>query len=199
MVFDRSPAAVRSVESVFNRDWSGAATNRVPAVAGLVWSPGARPSLVGLINSAHRTLAVENEEMAAPVIISALKAASQRGVLVTVTMTYSPAWKSAWTGLTRAGVEVSTYPDVPTALYIHAKAIVVDDLTGFVGSQNFSNAGLVHNRELGLITSDAAVVGPLSQTLAADFAGGTRFKAKAPTVTSTTHATVASTTSTKAP
>lgn len=199
VVFDRSPAALRSVESVFNRDWNGSATNRVPTVAGLVWSPGARAALVGLINSAHHTLAVENEEMAAPAIISALKAASHRGVLVTVTMTYSPAWKAAWTGLTRAGVEVSTYPDIPTAMLIHAKAMVVDDLTGFVGSQNFSNAGLAHNRELGVITSDAAIVGPLSQTLAADFAGGTRFKIRVPTVTSTTHTTVATTVTTKAP
>ena len=107
-----------------------------------------------------RTLAVENEEMAAPSIISALKAASQRGVRVKVTMTDSPSGTSAWTRLTRAGVEVATYPDTPTALYIHAKAIVVDDSTAFVGSQNFSNASLGHNRELGLITSDPAVVGP---------------------------------------
>jgi phosphatidylserine/phosphatidylglycerophosphate/cardiolipin synthase-like enzyme len=122
-------------------------------------------------------------------------------VLVTVTMTYSPAWKAVWTGLVRAGVEVSTYPDTPTAMYIHAKAMVVDDLTAFVGSQNFSNAGLVHNRELGLITSDNTIVAPLSQTLAADFAGGTRFRAKAPPVTTTTHTpvTTSPTTTTKAP
>jgi phosphatidylserine/phosphatidylglycerophosphate/cardiolipin synthase-like enzyme len=202
VVFDRSATAVRSIETVFDRDWSGSPTNRVATVAGLVWSPGARPTLVGLINSAHHTLTLENEEMGAPAIISALKAASHRGVLVTVTMTSNPAWKAAWTGLTRAGVDVATYPDTPTAMYIHAKAMVIDDLTAFVGSQNFSNAGLAHNRELGLITSDPAIVGPLSQTLASDFAGGTRFKARIPPVTTTTHTKVASadsTTSTTSP
>ena len=196
VVFDRSPTAVSSIEQVFMRDWDGdgGSTSRVPTVAGLVWSPGARTTLVGLIDSAHTTLAVENEEMAAPSIISALKAASKRGVRVTVTMTYSPTWTAAWTRLTRAGVEVATYPDTPSALYIHAKVIVVDDFTAFVGSQNFSNASLGYNRELGLITSDPAVVGPMSQTLAADFAGGTRFTAKLPPATSSTRPTTRPTT-----
>lgn len=196
VVFDRSPAAVRSVESVFNRDWNGAATNRVPTVAGLVWTPGGRTTLVGLINSAHHNLAVENPEMAAPAVISALKGASHRGVLVTVTMTYSPAWKAAWTGLTRAGVEVSTYPDTPTSMYIDAKALVVDDHTAFVGSQNFSNAGLAQNRELGLMTSEPSLVVPLTLTLAADFAGGTRFRVRVPPASK--HPAVAAST-TKAP
>ena len=133
------------------------------------------------------TLTVENEEMGSPAIISALKAASYRGVLVTVTMTANPEWTTAWTGLTRAGVEVATYPATPTALYIHAKAMVADNTMAFVGSQNFSRDGLSHNRELGLITSDPAVVGPLAQTMAADFAGGTRFKvARAGGATATT-------------
>ncbi len=187
VVVDRIPAAVRSIEMVFNHDWNGATTNRVRPVAGLVWSPGARATLVAFINSARHTLAVENEEMASPAIIAALKAAGRRGVVVTVTMTANPAWTTAWRGLTRSGVQVATYPATPTALYIHAKAMVADGTMAFVGSQNFSLDGLAHNRELGIITGDASVVGPLAQTMAADFAGGTRFGAapagSAPTTT----------------
>ena len=41
-----------------------------------------------------------------------------------------------------------------------------------VGSQNFSAASLGHNRELGLLTRDPAVVTPISTTLAADYARG---------------------------
>ena len=115
--------------------------------------------------------------MASPAIIAALKAAGRRGVVVTVTMTANPAWTTAWRGLTRSGVQVATYPATPTALYIHAKAMVADGTMAFVGSQNFSLDGLAHNRELGIITGDASVVGPLAQTMAADFAGGTRFGA----------------------
>ena len=174
-------------------------------MAGLVWSPGAAPALVSLIDSAHRTLTVENEAMASTPVISALKAAGRRGVLVKVVMTDSPAWHSVWTGLTRAGVEVATYPNTPGSLDIHAKAMVADDLTAFVGSQIFSKASLSYSRELGLTTSDAAVVAPLSQTLDADFAGGTRFRLKHPTIargtghtTTTTRAVPATTTTTRA-
>ena len=135
VVVDRIPAAVRSIELVFNHDWNGATTTRVRPVAGLVWSPGARATLVAFINSARHTLAVENEEMASPAIIAALKAAGRRGVVVTVTMTANPAWTTAWRGLTRSGVQVATYPATPTALYIHAKAMVADGTMAFVGSQ----------------------------------------------------------------
>ncbi len=200
VVFDRSPAAVSSIEAVFAHDWDGGTTARVPSVGGLVWSPGSRSALVGLINSAHTSLAVENEEMEAPSIIAALKAARQRGVVVTVTMTYSPTWVPAWTVLVRSGVAVSTYPDTASALFIHAKVIVVDALTAFVGSQNFSNTSLAHNRELGLTTSDAAVVGPLSETLAADFAAATPFRltpaAGSGTTRTTTHTRAVTTTTT---
>ena len=202
VVLDRSPVAVSSIEAVFTHDWDGGTTVRVASVGGLVWSPGSRSALVGLINSAHTSLAVENEEMEAPSIIAALKAARQRGVVVTVTMTYSPTWVPAWTVLARAGVKVATYPDTASALYIHAKVIVVDGLTAFVGSQNFSNASLAYNRELGVTTSDPAVVGPLSETLAADFAGATPFPvtpAPGSSATRTTAhtGTVASTTTTR--
>ena len=175
VVFDRSPAAVKSITTVFDRDWNAVPTMRAQPVAGLVWSPGARTALVGFISSARHTLAVENQAMGTPAILGALKVASRRGVLVTVTMTYNPEWIPAWTSLVRYGVRVATYPSTPTALSIHANAMVADGLTAFAGSQNFSSDSLAHSRELGLTTTESGVVGPLSQTLASDFAGGTRF------------------------
>jgi phosphatidylserine/phosphatidylglycerophosphate/cardiolipin synthase-like enzyme len=186
VVLDRNATAVRSIESVFDRDWRAAPTTRVRSADGLVWSPGARTTLAGFIAAARHTLTVENEEMDSPAIVSALKAAGRRGVVVHVTMTANPMWTAVWTGLTRNRVEVATYPATATALYIHAKAMVADDTTAFVGSQNFSSDGLAHNRELGLITSDPGVVGPLAQTMAADFAGGTRFRGGAGGTTATT-------------
>jgi phosphatidylserine/phosphatidylglycerophosphate/cardiolipin synthase-like enzyme len=171
VVLDRDPAAVAAVESVFARDWSGAPVTGGPTVAGLVWSPGSGPALVDLIGSARHSVVVENEEMDSPTIEAALEAASRRGVNVEVAMTADSAWDGALTALTRAGVRVATYPDSPTALYIHAKVIVVDGATGFVGSQNFSTSSLDDNRELGVITTEPAVVIPRSRCLARDVAG----------------------------
>ena len=67
-------------------------------------------------------------------------------------MTRQRDWASAFSALARAGVAVRTYA-YSAPLYIHAKAIVVDPGTrrarAFVGSQNFSVASLLYDRELG--------------------------------------------------
>lgn len=171
MVLDRQPAAVESIESVFASDWGGAPVQRVPTVGGLVWSPGSRVTLVGLIASAQRTLAVECGQLAAMAVLSAFRQASRRGVTVTLTMTADPQWATALAQLRRAGVRVAIYPAGPTDLAIQATAMVVDGSTAFVGSQLFTSASLIHDRELGLTTTDSAVVYPLTLTLAADFTG----------------------------
>ena len=175
VVIDRDPAAVGAIESVFADDWSGAPRSGGAAVAGLVWSPGAETALVALIDSARHSLTIENEEMDSPTVETALEAARRRGVNVEVTMTSDPNWNAAFAALTRAGVHVATYPDRPGTLFIHAKAMVSDRTTAFIGSQNFSTPSLQNNRELGVITSDPAVVDAVNRVLATDYAGATAF------------------------
>ena len=87
-------------------------------------------------------------------------------------MTSDSDWDSAFSHLESAGVHVVLYPDTSSALYIHAKVIDVDGAKAFVGSENFSTASLDYNRELGVITSSTAVLGPLSSTLSSDTANG---------------------------
>jgi phosphatidylserine/phosphatidylglycerophosphate/cardiolipin synthase-like enzyme len=131
-----------------------------------------------VINSARRTLAVENEEMGDSVITSALEAAARRGVDVTITMTAEKDWDSAFSALEKAGAHVRTYKDSTKVLYIHAKAVVADAGGSgqmFVGSENFSVASLRRNRELGLRTTNAPVMSAVSSVLAADYAGATPF------------------------
>jgi phosphatidylserine/phosphatidylglycerophosphate/cardiolipin synthase-like enzyme len=97
-------------------------------------------------------------------------------VHVVVVMTADSEWDGALDELGQAGVEVRTYPDTPSALFIHAKVVVVDagsaDERAFVGSENFSVASLVFNRELGIVTSRPGVVGTLARLVASDAAGG---------------------------
>ena len=176
---------VTAIEQVFNQDWSGSGPSAAgPTGLDLVWSPGAQGPIVSLIDSARSSLLVENEEMDDSAVTSALEGAAQRGVNVEVVMTYSSSWADAFDQLVDAGVKVSTYPsDGP--LYIHAKVIVADGASLFLGSQNFSVSSLDYNRELGIITGDPALVGAVSQTVSADFAGATPFQ---PPVTPTTAA-----------
>jgi cardiolipin synthase A/B len=104
-------------------------------------------------------------------IVSALEAAARRGVLVEVIMTDTGRYGSELSALSSAGVKVRTYPNDPSVLYIHAKAMVADGTTAFVGSENFTTSSLQYNRELGLITSDASVVNGLASVMSKDFAG----------------------------
>ena len=104
-------------------------------------------------------------------IESALIAVERRGVHVSLAMTVDASWSTALARLSRAGVTVDLHPDASGNLYIHGKAIVVDGTTAYVGSQNFSPSSLDADRELGVITTDPAVVTP-SLRRAADAIGG---------------------------
>jgi cardiolipin synthase len=172
VVMDDQASDVAAIESVFASDWSGATPS--PGLPGvdLVWSPGAEPQLATLIDSAARTVVVENEEMDSTSIENALEADASRGVDVTVVMTADAEWDSAFSQLESDGVHIVLYRDTSSALYIHAKVIDVDSAKAFVGSENFSTASLDYNRELGVITSSAGVLGPLNSTLAGDVSNG---------------------------
>jgi phosphatidylserine/phosphatidylglycerophosphate/cardiolipin synthase-like enzyme len=179
-VLTTDPTDVSAIEQTFSADWSGDAVGTGAPGGDLVWSPGATSRLLALIDSARHSLLVENEEMADPAVTSALEAAARRGVAVDLVMTASSSWDSAFGALEAASVEVHTYPST-AALYIHAKVVVADGTTAFVGSQNFSVSSLEYNRELGLVTTDPALVGALERTLSSDFAGAEAFSPPTPT------------------
>lgn len=178
IALDRNRADVTAVESTFAYDW---ADGGLPPASppDLVWSPGAQDALVALIDSAHHQLLIENEEMSDQTVSGALQAAARRGVAVEVVMTRQSEWASAFDALARAGVAVRTY-SYSAPLYIHAKAIVVDPGRAharvFIGSQNFSVASLLYNRELGLISSRPAIVARVAATIRADGAGATPWR-----------------------
>lgn len=180
-VIDTSPADVAAIVTTFNADYAGHGKGfNPPAGTDLAWSPtNSQDVILSVINGATRTLAVENEEMGYPKVTGALIAAARRGVSVTVTMTDDKSWHTAFGELTKAGVHVRTLRDSKKVLYIHAKAIVADAGRAgrrvFLGSENFSKASLRRNRELGIRTTQAAVITAVSAALAKDFASATPF------------------------
>lgn len=174
-VVDHNPTDVAAIASVFDADYAGDQSAPTPPGADLVWSPGSEPALLALIGSARHSLEIENEEMANAQVVSALVAAAKSGVVTHVTMTDDSSYSSNFSKLEAAGVDVHLYPDTSSALYIHAKIIVVDAGTAsekaFVGSENFSTASMGYNRELGIVTSDPAIVNELAKTLGQDYNG----------------------------
>lgn len=181
-VIDTNRADVSAIADTFNADFAGRSMTPADGTD-LVWSPtNAQASVLSVINHAAHTLAVEDEEMDDPVVTGALAAAARRGVDVKIIMTATAKWDHAFSQLSSARAHIRLFPNDSSALYIHAKVMVADagrsDQRVLIGSQNFSVASLDYNRELGVLTSKAAIVAAISSTLARDYAGGTPFGKK---------------------
>ena len=181
-VIDPRHSDVAAIVRTFNADFAGHSITP-PDGADLVWSPtNAQVSVLSLIKSAKRTLAVEDEEMDDPAVTSALAAAARRGVDVKIVMTADSEWDSAFNQLAKAGAHIRLYPDSGSAPYIHAKVIIADagqaDRRVLIGSQNFSVASLDYNRELDILTRSRTVVAAVNATLARDYADGAAYQKK---------------------
>jgi cardiolipin synthase A/B len=177
-VIENNATDISAIEATFAKDFAHSSVTPSDG-ADLVWSPtNSQSSLLNIINNAQTSLLVENEEMSDTAIVDALENAAEAGVSVTVVMTNDDNdYESEFNALTKAGVNISTYPDNDTALYIHAKAIVADygtsNVVAFVGSENFSSASLTENRELGLTTTNSSIISQLESTMSSDYSGGT--------------------------
>jgi cardiolipin synthase A/B len=172
-IIDRNASDVKAASTTFGADFSHHVVTPSDG-HDLVWSPGSSSALIALIGSAKHTLLIENEEMDSTAVEDALDAAAGRHVDVKVVMTRDSEWASALKRLVSHGVHVRVLSS--NQIYIHAKVICAD-CTGnvgrvFVGSENFSTSSLDYNRELGLITSVSAIVGPVRAAVVADYGIG---------------------------
>ena len=179
LVIDTNHADVTAITAVFNADFAHHAITPGEG-ADLVWSPtDSQDKLLGLINGATSSLRIYSEEMGDTTVENALIKAAKRGVDVQVCGENEDGeYDSAFAKLARAGVHISYYRS-STGFYIHGKVIEADYGTGhakiFIGSENFSSTSLNHNRELGLITSNSAVLSAMASTFKADFSNGTHW------------------------
>ena len=172
-VIDSNQIDVNAIEKTFNADFAHTAFTPTDG-DNLVWSPtDSQSQILAVINGATKTLQVENEEMGLAAVTTALENAAKRGVDVQVIMTNTDdEYATEFDALTAAGAHVATDTG-ETPIFIHAKVIVADFGTAaaqvFLGSENFSNASLNENRELGLILTDSAVLSSTHATLTTDF------------------------------
>jgi cardiolipin synthase len=181
---EKDAADVAAVEATLNADYRSTSDYKYTPAPGddLIWSPTtAQADLLGIINGAAKTLLVENEEMGAVNIVSALEAACRRGVAVQITMTDQTKYETNFAALQAAGCGVHIYANTSSALYIHAKVLLADfglaTQKVYLGSINFSIPSMTENRELGMYVANAAIVKQLQTTLTADYAGAPTFKA----------------------
>jgi phosphatidylserine/phosphatidylglycerophosphate/cardiolipin synthase-like enzyme len=100
-------------------------------------------------------------------------------VAVSIAMTYDTAAVPALNAVVAAGAEVSLLHG-ESPLYIHAKLLAIDAGTAggraFVGSENLSDASLLHDRELGIVLVTPRLIDQVAATIAADVMSGQRWR-----------------------
>ncbi len=186
LALDTNTADIDEAESIFEADWGS--TDITPTGA-LVVAPSpqnnAEKALLALINSATTSIDVEAEEYDTAGLEANLSTAlvnKAKGGKVAVRMVLEDstdtAQASAVTALQTAGGQVVGYVYSSTALDIHAKAIVVDGKTAYIGSENLSGGSLGYNRELGVTFSEASEVAKVATQINSDFAGGSAYSSK---------------------
>ncbi|MGW1909963.1 phospholipase D-like domain-containing protein [Streptomyces sp. NPDC002076] len=179
-VFTDDTRDVAAIEKVFNADYT--ATSVTPTDGDhLLWSPNdSRNRLVSFINSATKSLDVEELEFSDSTVVNAIVARAKAGVKVRVVLENPSSYSSQVSAIKAAGGTVVGYSD-PNGFYIHAKAMVADYGLSTqeveAGSMNISSNSLSNNRELGIILTGTGVAEPVAQTIEttfnSDYAGGT--------------------------
>ncbi|HEX4514311.1 MAG TPA: phospholipase D-like domain-containing protein [Polyangiaceae bacterium] len=169
LALDTDPDDIAETEQIFQADFANTGATFTGKL--LVAPVNAHQGLLDLINDAQTKLDVEDEELSDAQIVTALVAAHDRGVAVRVVLsddTPTTAMSNAVTTLEADGIGVKKLSDP----YVHAKAIVADDVLCYVGSENMTANSLDSNRELGLIISAVSEIAKVDATIVADFGAG---------------------------
>ncbi|MBX7237327.1 MAG: hypothetical protein K1X65_23295 [Caldilineales bacterium] len=163
------PALVSEIAAIFDADWTGKPYERVRNPALVVSPLNSRPQIEALIDGAQKSLWLEENTLLDDDIAGRLAAAAQRGVEVRflgpLRTDEEDLAEPNYRRLQAAGAQVSRL----AAPYVHAKVIVADGKRALVGSINLSAASLNKNRELGLVTEDAAIIARLQKTFEGDW------------------------------
>lgn len=189
LALDTNPDDIAEAEAIFEADYAD--TGITPS-GNLVVAPSpqnnAAQVLLGLIESATTSLDLEAEEFddagLEAELFGALTAKARAGVTVRLVLedAADAEQTSAVRELLAAGGLAAGYAydanEESTALDIHAKAIVVDGVRAFVGSENFSGGSLGYNRELGVVFAEPAEVSKVDSAIVEDFQGGAAYSSE---------------------
>jgi cardiolipin synthase len=184
------PDVIETIQTIFNGDLAGLPYDvqeviDESAVADeLTVSPYSLEPLIDFIDSAQESLQIETQYLNNPTMNAAIIRAANRGVAVSVMVASACAfgksgaksvakkWNQTYSAFDTAGVQTWIFDSAMKINgkngYNHAKAIIVDETTAWIGSVNGSTNSLTNNREYGIFTDDPTVVEPLNHFMTAD-------------------------------
>ena len=188
-IVSRDPDVVNTIQKVFDADVAGrsidiAAVLRTPEARRVTISPMSLDPIVAFIDSARKTIQLQNQYLKNPDYNAALVRAAKRGVKVFVMVASACAfgrpkpsqieqWNQIYGEFDAAGIHTKTFnASIPIGGrpgYLHSKAILVDSERAWVGSVNGSTTSLTLNREYGLFSTEAQVVRELGTILYSDY------------------------------
>jgi cardiolipin synthase len=176
-IITHQPAEVKEVLDGFNADWDRRSFSPNPNSA-LLWSNvNSRHKVLAFIDSAQKTLVLEQEEMQDAEVQQHLINAARRGVkvrvLVAAPQSGQPDLNLPGERQIRAGGVAVRIISTPI---MHAKVYLADGNRVLTGSMNVSTSSLDNNRELGIIVSDPEIVRRIAETFEKDWAKGASLK-----------------------
>jgi phosphatidylserine/phosphatidylglycerophosphate/cardiolipin synthase-like enzyme len=179
---------IREVTSVFDTDWAYSAPpgeptpsfNPTPALhsPSLIWGPtDATAKLSQLIQSARRSIDATTELLDDPYLEGQLIASVLRGVRVRLIVPLVPReWapngaQVAFLNSQGVSVRVTTEQAPPPGSlpYMHAKTMVVDGRTAYLGSIDLMTTEATQDRELGILFTQPTPVGQLHAQFQSDW------------------------------
>jgi cardiolipin synthase len=166
---DDDPDDVRFFQRLFDADWTRGQLAEIPP--GFALSPdNTDDRLPALLRSAHESIDLYAERLEPSPTLAAILDAAKNGVAVRI-LADSADRRGKIPGpfmdlVKRQQIQVR----VPRDLGIHAKVMIVDGTTVYLGSQNVESSAAEHRRELGLIFADGTVTGRLREAFERDWA-----------------------------
>lgn len=184
---DRS--VVAAIETIFTKDLAAQSYDLeailTPEVAAkLTVSPLSMKPLVAFLESARKSVLIQNQYLKDREFNAAILAAAKRGVEVKLmtasACSFAPPDEKAqkeireiYSGFDAAGISSRMFTrSIPVGGkpgYLHAKAMVVDGERAWVGSVNGSTTAITVNREFGLFFEQASEVGELHKIMLDDY------------------------------
>lgn len=159
------PMAVFEIKQHFDADWKKRKHAASNTVKNLIWSPEtSRTKLLGLINSAHRHIDIYAASLQDKEIIEALNKQAIHGIKIKI-LTSKKIKKKSRQKLSHRNIQIRR----SKKLFIHAKAMIIDDKVAEIGSINFTQNSIDRNRELAVITSFKPTVTRLHEVFADDW------------------------------
>lgn len=178
VIEDWSPSDVAEFVKMFKADYVH--QSYVPQDQDLIVSPNnARARILGVMKSAKKELFIAVEVAADPAVTELIRQKSAEGVRVRALLgdhnKVASNWETAQTWRA-AGAQVR-FQATP---FLHAKTVVADGRSMYIGSTNLTSNSMDNNRELGLAIGTPEIVKVVAQTNELDWNHGNESPANRP-------------------